>query len=178
MELSPDFKVKGTARTAAEALKLADDIERAVGELMTGKLKPAKLDVGLLTGAVQALRDHVKPEAAAPQDLRAAVFTVLEGFTLPDGARKKLEAAYYAPEPASDPIKALVAQHARLIDEGNNYAYCEIAYTRQTGWMAWITDKPLAVVVESPDRKVLFKGQGDTPEDACRDALKESAASA
>lgn len=70
-------------------------------------------------------------------------------------------------------MRALVAEHARLIEQGNNYAYFELAYTRQTGWMAWITDKPLTGgPVVNPDRKVLFQGQGASPEEACRDALK------
>lgn len=72
MEISHNFKVEGKRRTPAEALALAGDIERAVGELMTGKLKPARLDVGLLTGAVQSLRDHVRP-AAEPETPRPSI---------------------------------------------------------------------------------------------------------
>lgn len=134
MQISDTFKVSARRRTAAEALALADDIERAVGDLISGKLKPGRLDVGLLTGAVQALRDHISTEPSS--------------------------------------VTTLVAQHSRLIEEGNDYAYFELAYTRQTGWMAWITDKPLyGAQPVNLDRKVLFNGTGSTPEDACRNAL-------
>ncbi|UWX68864.1 hypothetical protein [Burkholderia gladioli] len=71
---------------------------------------------------------------------------------------------------APDPIAALIARHAEEL-ERNDYAYFELAYTRQTGWMAWITDKPLQGPVLNPDRKVLARGQGGTPAEACRDAL-------
>lgn len=41
--------------------------------------------------------------------LRKAVFTVLEGFTLPEDARKILESAYYsAPELSDDQRRALL----------------------------------------------------------------------
>lgn len=71
---------------------------------------------------------------------------------------------------APDSIAALIARHAEELDR-NDYAYFELAYTRQTGWMAWITDKPLQGPVLNPDRKVLARGQGATPAEACRDAL-------
>ncbi|WP_208452958.1 hypothetical protein [Burkholderia gladioli] len=82
---------------------------------------------------------------------------------------------YFAPADAGeavapDPIAALIARHAEELD-WNDYAYFELAYTRQTGWMAWITDKPLQGPVLNPDRKVLARGQGATPAEACRDAL-------
>ncbi len=71
---------------------------------------------------------------------------------------------------APDPIAGLIARHAEEL-ERNDYAYFELAYTRQTGWMAWITDKPFQGPVLNPDRKVLARGQGGTPAEACRDAL-------
>lgn len=82
-----------------------------------------------------------------------------------------LSATTPAPAGQSDALRELFALHAAEV-ENNPYAYCEVAYTRATGWMAWITDKPLACVVESPDRKVLLRGQGDTPEEAAAAALR------
>lgn len=64
-------------------------------------------------------------------------------------------------------IDGLLAMHALLL-EHNPYAYFELAYTRTTGWMAWICSKPAA---DDPNRKVLAQGQGDTAEEACDDAL-------
>lgn len=70
-----------------------------------------------------------------------------------------------------DPLRQMLAQHQAHIEQ-NPYAYFELAYTRQTGWMVWITDKPafrLADLV-NPDRKVLWQGQGETPDEACENA--------
>lgn len=75
---------------------------------------------------------------------------------------------------AQDAIRALIAQHGKELEK-NEHAYFELAYTRSTGWMAWITDKPLCSPVVNPDRKVLASGQGDTPEAACADALAAQA---
>lgn len=70
-----------------------------------------------------------------------------------------------------DAIRALIERHAAEL-EGNESAYFELCYHRVTGWMAWVTDKPLCMPpVINPDRKVLLTGQGDSPDEACRDAL-------
>jgi hypothetical protein len=69
------------------------------------------------------------------------------------------------------PVQALLDMHAELLD-ANPYAYFELAYTRQTGWMAWITDKPFHGPVINPDRKVLARGQGDTAAAACAAAAQ------
>ncbi|KKJ05881.1 hypothetical protein XF14_16410 [Burkholderia gladioli] len=75
---------------------------------------------------------------------------------------------------ASDPIAALIARHAEELDQ-NDYAYFELAYTRRTGWMAWITDRPAqgepGTAAYAKSRKVILRGIGDTAADACRDAL-------
>ena len=72
---------------------------------------------------------------------------------------------------ARDAIRELIAKHSAELEQ-NEYAYFELAYTRRTGWMAWITDKPLnGGPVINPDRKVLCSGQGDTPEEACSAAV-------
>ena len=88
-----------------------------------------------------------------------------------------------APQPASEqqaePIAALVAEHAKLLDQ-NDYAYFELAYTRQTGWMAWLTDRPArgepGTAEYAKSRKVIARGQGDTAQEACQDALNILAA--
>ena len=89
------------------------------------------------------------------------------------------QAVQAATQPAAqgmDAIRALIAQHGKEL-ERNHYAYFELAYTRRTGWMVWITDKPAfrESVLVNPDRKVLARGQGDTPEAACADALAAQA---
>lgn len=74
------------------------------------------------------------------------------------------------PEKHDDPLRALIAQHAALLEQ-NEYAYFELCYHRTTGWMAWITDKPMCMPpVVNADRKVLAQGQGGTPDEACSDA--------
>lgn len=86
-----------------------------------------------------------------------------------------------AGEASPDPIRQLLMQHATLIEEGNDSAYFELAYTRQTGWMAWITDKPAkgepGTAEYAKSRKVIARGQGDSPDEACADALLAAAAS-
>lgn len=92
---------------------------------------------------------------------------------------ERRRAAIAATQPAAqgmDAIRELIAQHSNEL-ERNHYAYFELAYTRRTGWMVWITDKPAfrESVLVNPDRKVLARGQGDTPEAACADALAAQA---
>ena len=65
-------------------------------------------------------------------------------------------------------IDILLQTHESLLEE-NSYCYFELAYTRQTEWMAWICSKPQEV---DPNRKVIAKGQGSTPDEACKNALE------
>ncbi|WP_155837617.1 hypothetical protein [Herminiimonas sp. CN] len=71
-------------------------------------------------------------------------------------------------------VEALLAQHGAML-EGNPYCYFELAYTRQTGWMAFICDKPAGGTIGTPEfgagRKIITSGQGDTPNKACANAL-------
>jgi hypothetical protein len=71
-------------------------------------------------------------------------------------------------------IDRLLALHKELL-EGNEYAYFELAYTRTTGWMAFICDRPAGGTVGTPEfgagRTILAQGQGETPDAACLDAL-------
>lgn len=69
----------------------------------------------------------------------------------------------------ADPVHALIAVHSEHL-KANEYAYFELACTRQTGWMAWICTYPQET---HPDRKVLAKGQGETPQGACNAALSD-----
>lgn len=68
----------------------------------------------------------------------------------------------------TDPIRALIAAHAEQLDQ-NDYAYFELAYTRHTAWMAWLCSNSRD---DDPNRKVIAKGQGDTPEEACAAAIE------
>lgn len=71
---------------------------------------------------------------------------------------------------AEDPIRALIAKHAELLADGPyaHYCYFELAFTRHTGWMAWLCSNQRE---QDPDRVVLANGQGSTPDEACRAAL-------
>lgn len=69
-----------------------------------------------------------------------------------------------------DPIRKLICKHRELLNTGPyaHYCYFELAYTRRTEWMAWICSNHNE---EDPQRKVIAKGQGSTPEEACENAL-------
>lgn len=87
-----------------------------------------------------------------------------------DMLRTMLAAALVAPAvvaPSIDPFAQLLAKHAQELDQ-NEYAYFELAYTRRTGWMAWICSNHRD---DDPERKVLARGQGSTPQEACANAL-------
>lgn len=64
-------------------------------------------------------------------------------------------------------IRSLIARHAEELEQ-NDYAYFELAYTRRTGWMAWICSNHRD---DDPNRKVIACGQGDTPDEACDAAI-------
>lgn len=92
---------------------------------------------------------------------------------MPDGYWTPFHVALEAVKPATA-LAELIAHHASLL-ETNSYAYFELAYTRRTGWMAWITDKPAkgepGTAEYARSRTVIARGQGDTPEEAAADAL-------
>ncbi|MDF8363320.1 MULTISPECIES: hypothetical protein [Achromobacter] len=92
-----------------------------------------------------------------------------DGITtaIPDELAQALYGYLY--DAAEAPIRALIAKHAELL-EGSDYAYFELARTRATGWMAWLCSHPAET---HPDRKVLARGQGSTPDEACRLALAD-----
>jgi hypothetical protein len=65
-------------------------------------------------------------------------------------------------------LTELLEAHAKMLEE-NPYAYFELAYTRQTEWMAWLcTDS----YENDEKRQIVARGQGSTPEEAAEDALK------
>jgi hypothetical protein len=80
-----------------------------------------------------------------------------------------------------DSFTRLIAFHAEQLDS-NPYCYFELAYTRMTGWMAWITDRPAkgepGTAEYAKSRKVIARGLGETPIEACSDALAAIAAPA
>jgi hypothetical protein len=84
-----------------------------------------------------------------------------------------------AGEVQADSCARLVAFHAAQLDS-NPYCYFELAYTRQTDWMAWITDRPAqgepGTAAYAKSRKVIVRGQGPTAQEACADALAALAA--
>lgn len=64
-------------------------------------------------------------------------------------------------------LSKIMAIHSEML-ESNSYCYFELAYTRYTEWMVWICSNQRE---QDPNRKVLLRGQGSTPEEACADAL-------
>lgn len=71
-------------------------------------------------------------------------------------------------------VEALLDRHQALLQD-NEHCYFELAYTRRTGWMAFICNKPAGGTIGTPEfgagRKIITQGQGDTPNDACASAL-------
>lgn len=65
------------------------------------------------------------------------------------------------------PVEQVMKIHQEMLKE-NAYCYFELAYTRYTEWMVWICSNARE---QDPNRKVLLKGQGSTPDEACLDAL-------
>lgn len=67
----------------------------------------------------------------------------------------------------SDNLQSLLKIHASKLEE-NPYCYFELAYTRVTGWGAWICSNAREI---ERDRKVIANGWGSTVEEACLDAI-------
>ncbi|MDX4956276.1 hypothetical protein [Delftia acidovorans] len=158
--------VQAAGCTASEAHQLVDYVfGRPVGEL------GQEVGGAMTTLAALCLANGIDMHAEADKEL-ARVWTMVEKIRAKQAAKPK-----HSPLPAAAavdalaPVQALLDVHAELLD-ANPYAYFELAYTRQTGWMAWITDKPMHGPVINPDRKVLARGQGDTPAEACAAAAQ------
>lgn len=121
---------------------------------------------------VSLLRDHQDEIARgeAPH-----VFTALDAYVELQESAQALRLHFDSPAEVSA-FDALVAMHG-LIREYNPHAYFELAYTRGTGWMAWICDRPGSgtpgTVEWNLSRKVLTSGQGETTDEACEAALEK-----
>lgn len=119
------------------------------------------------------------PAESAPAQSYVVDFFKAKGFYPSLAQAFAAGVAFAATQPAAqgmdrqkiDPLRQMLAQHEAHLEQ-NPYAYFELAYTRRTGWMVWITDKPAfrESVLVNPDRKVLWQGQGDTPDEACENA--------
>ena len=166
--------------TQSEAHQLVDYVYgRPVGE-------PAQ-EVGgvMVTLAALCLANGLDMHAAGEIEL-ARIWTKVEQIRAKQAAKPKhspLPGAPAQPETwkalpsqaATDPIRDLIAMHAEM-KEANAYCYFELAYTRNTDWMAFICDRPAGGTVGTPEfgagRKILAQGQGQTPEDACLHAAR------
>jgi hypothetical protein len=78
------------------------------------------------------------------------------------------------PQHRVNPNAFLVLVDAFMLElEKDPYTYFELAYTRTTGWMAWICDRiPVAGRPQS-GRKIITCGQGSTVEEACFRAIQK-----
>lgn len=65
-------------------------------------------------------------------------------------------------------LQQLIELHEAMLVE-NPYCYSELAYTKATGWMAWICTNHRET---DPSRKVLAQGQGEHPETAAAAAVE------
>lgn len=139
-------------------------------DVMCKAAAPSPAPGDALRSAVIALRDKARASFES---------SASSGYKLHDLYRMELDAILdaapvQAPAVMDGALAKLLAHHAALL-EHNSYAYFELAYTRSTGWMAWITDKPAKGEPGTPEyarsRKVIARGQGDTPEEAAADAL-------
>ncbi|CUJ50170.1 Uncharacterised protein [Achromobacter sp. 2789STDY5608633] len=153
-----DWRVQAIAECLeAEWDEMSPDLAEANARIIVGYLidyenESAQIEAANAEGSLE-------PVVQAVRNLR-------EGSPAVDGAsRPHVELQQHAP----DSIRALIAKHTELM-RSNDYGYFELARTRQTGWMAWLCSHP---VETHPDRKILARGQGETPDDACREALAD-----
>lgn len=65
-------------------------------------------------------------------------------------------------------VQEVLGIHAEML-ENNPYCYFELAFSRYTDWMIWICSNARE---HDPNRKVLLRGQGSTPEEAAENALE------
>lgn len=168
-------KISATIEQERALLSGADDAIGATIEQVRAPLSGAD-DARQVTDAREVLTDSVvetwldRQGSDGGQGLHP-IYTsaVRDGYRL---ARSTLTDFYATRDAAptdapADPIRALIAAPAVQLEQ-NCYAYFELAYTRHTGWMAWLCSNNRD---DDPNRKVLAKGQGDSPEAACEAAL-------
>ncbi|MBR8656739.1 hypothetical protein KDH83_25830, partial [Achromobacter sp. Marseille-Q0513] len=152
------------ARAALASAPVAGEAQKPVawvnedGDPISDAMKRARPD---LYG-----KHYTRPLFAAPQaSAEAFKDLVTHGVSL----QRIAPADFLAAPAAGDATRDLIAKHAELM-EASDHTYFELARTRQTGWMAWLCSHP---VETHPDRKVLARGQGETPDEACREALAD-----
>lgn len=122
-----------------------------------------------LAGAARLAIDILEPldRPRLPLALSAAIGVLRSALS----EQSQVATAGPSPTPA---MNELIAKHTEML-ETNPYAYFELAYTRQTGWMVFLCDRPAGGTVGTPEfgagRTVLAQGQGSTPEEACRAAV-------
>lgn len=171
-----EFRVGGDA-DACRAKQQLREIEASLAASPAPGWQPPAPSVEQIASIV---RDHLTAvycctrvwEAWSVGTMGEDDFVPASETEMPEEVAQAIVAAFAS---GGDPIRELLAVHQKLIDDGNDYAYFELARTRQTDWMAWITDKPArgepGTAEYARSRRVIVRGQGDTPEEACRDAL-------
>lgn len=142
-------RCRGCVGNSKKALQM---MEKALRETMPGVRHIACQDYEILNTAPIAAGLSIKELNRLEEDIS----DILSAKT----PKVRKEKTHY---------EKLLMEHARMIRHGNHYAYFELAYTRQTMWMAFLCNKPKT---DDPDRIVLAKGQGKTPEEACKLALE------
>lgn len=145
-----------------------EHILEAVGDITPDLPEDIEAIIACLGDDAAALRaENPECERAANMDAAAALIERL-------APQAPVADQPAEPSPA-DPIRGLLQAHEDLIEQGENYAYFELAYTRRTGWMAWLTDRPASgepgTAEYAKSRNVIAQGQGDSAEEACQDAL-------
>lgn len=112
---------------------------------------------------------HVFTATNAYAELQEATVDLRHGIELSQAL-----AAQGIPGEITCPIQGLIAMHGQLL-EVMPHAYFELAYTRTTGWMVWICNKPATGTPGEPgygsNRQILACGQGYSPEEACDKAI-------
>jgi hypothetical protein len=185
------------APTAEQADHIADERKMVVGEVQAGAVQEAYQQ--FLDDTKDATRPYARHAlVACIAECQALSYSEDRGITVCEAESiggvlhelrrlQNLEAETVevirtgAPTEAvrPDAFDSLVAFHAEQL-EANPYCYFELAYTRQTAWMAWITDRPAkgepGTAEHAKSRKLIARGQGETPFAACADALAALAA--
>ena len=101
----------GKVLVDAGALRMALNMMERCAERHAEPTMKEAADELRKTATVYEAPSQSAQEKDADPNLRKAVFTVLEGFTLPDGVRKILETAYYS---ATSPATAPLDEHEKV----------------------------------------------------------------
>lgn len=159
-------------------MKLTNEQILAIAERIP-PVRRALVDWPIIEFAHALLAAHPVADAAVVPDIREQAAAIAERHNYTGGgidAARKIRAiaasvADAAVVPSDAPFAQLLSMHAQELEQ-NEYAYFELAYTRRTEWMAWICSNHRD---DDPNRKVIARGQGSTPQEACAAALGLSA---